>query len=655
MAIKQQIYKILSGSGQSTISRQMLRVLMITIIGLLLLLDAVIYWLVFDRIYTNTTRSVEQTLRIETSYVGEFLYRYMDDLCILRHLVDFDKPDQSFREIARVLHDHGNPYTMYRLTLPDGTSYNSITGKDSINASGRVYYNTIIKNHEWMCFENCFYNEVVGHDCYSLSLVVADEHWATLGVITVYFATDELDTHLSKLRFNDTGSCLFIDGTGMVRRYSDEAPVSMHITKFVELGFSGIDTIFVNSFKRFEESQLKAENIGTSEFSYKGKTPIVVYYAMVPGMSNLALCIAIPKLLFYKDFYIILIVMVVLTLAIVFALFVLAKRLTRRLISSPLEKINQFTNDFADGNLYSTAIDGISSDNEIDLLKDNLKEMQQKVYDAVSGIRNYSQDIAADTVYLTSSLSKVSDGAQTQSATVEEISASVENISDIVKDNAGNAQTASMNSRHISEEIQTITQASSNTLSCIQNVIDKAQIINEITHKTDILAVNAAVAASRAGEHGKAFAVVADEIRKLSERCQQASFEINNSSAESLRITQNSVSLIGKISPQIQENADKVAEISESCAEQLQKILQIEQAIQQLVDITVVNTQSAEQLDMFSLMLNDKLKLLTQSIDFFKLDDTALDKDSIMNLIDQHTREIEQLNKMLAREIDDIE
>ncbi len=655
MAIKQRIYKILSGGGQSTISRQMLRVLMITVIGLLLLLDAVIYWLVFDRIYTNTTRSVEQTLRIETSYVGEFLYRYMDDLCILRHLVDFSNPHQSFREIARVLNDHGNPYAMYRLTLPDGTSYNSITGKDSINASGRMYYNTIIKNHEWMCFENCFYNEVVGRDCYSLSLVVADEYWNTLGVITVYFATDELDNHLSKLRFNDTGSCLFIDGSGMVRRYSDEAPVSMHINKFVELGFSGIDTIFVNSFKRFEESQLKAEDIGTSEFSYKGKTPIVVYYAMVPGMSNLALCIAIPKLLFYKDFYIILIVMVVLTLAIVLALFVLARRLARKLVSAPLEKVNQFTNDFADGNLYSTAIDGLSSQNEMDLLKNNLKEMQRKVYGAVSGIRNYSQDIAADTIYLTSSLSKVSDGAQTQSATVEEISASVENISDMVKDNTGKARIASQNSSHISHEIQTITQASSNTLSCIQNVIEKAQIINEITHKTDILAVNAAVAASRAGEHGKAFAVVADEIRKLSERCQQASFDINNSSAESLKITQNSVSLIGEISPQIQENADKVAEISESCADQLQKILQIQQAIQQLVDITVVNTQSAEQLDMFSSMLNDKLKLLTQSIDFFKLDDTVLDEASIMRLIDQHTQEIEQLNKMLANEIDDME
>ena len=224
------------------------------------------------------------------------------------------------------------------------------------------------------------------------------------------------------------------------------------------------------------------------------------------------------------------------------------------------------------------------------------------------------------------------------------------NISDIIKDNTEKAKRTSDNSLQISDDIMAVASASGKTLGCIRNVIEKAQVINEITHKTDILAVNAAVAASRAGEHGKAFAVVAEEIRKLSERCQKASVEINVSSAESLKITQNSARLIDQISPRIQENARKVAEISDSCAEQLQKTLQIQQAIQQLVDITVVNSQSAEQLDIFSGKLSEKLSLLNDSVDFFKLDDTLLDRESILELIDKHTGEIVQLNEWLGRE-----
>ncbi len=624
---------------------------MITVIGLILVLDVVIYWIVFDRIYTNTTDSIRQTLRIEASNTSLFIYRYMDDLCVLRNIVDFNDIDQSFAKIPDVMRDHGNPSKMVRLTLPNGVSYNSINGKDAESAIHRHYYEEIVENHNWMCFGNCQYEDAVGEECYSLSLVCANQYYQLLGVITIYFGTSEFDNNLSSVSLNGTGSSLLVEGSGMVRWYSpSKEPVSMHINKFVEMGFTGIDTVFTNSFKRFEESHFNVEFTGESVFSNETKTPIMVYYAMIPGLSQLALAIAIPKYQFYKDYYFILLMMVLLTIAVIVALFVVARRLTRRLVSEPLESVNQFTDDFADGNLYSTAIDGLETHTEMDLLKQNLKKMQGKVYDAVGNIRNYTRGISEDSVCLTSSISKVSDGAQTQSATVEQISVSVENISDIIKDNTDKALVTRDNSLQISDDIQTVTDASVNALSCMQNVIEKAKIINEITHKTDILAVNAAVAASRAGEHGKTFAVVAEEIRKLSERCQKASQEINNSSAETLKITERSARLIEHISPRIQENAQKVAEISESCTDQLQKTLQIKQAIEQLVDITVMNSQSAEQLDIFFKNLTDKLKSLNICIDFFKLDASDLDRDKILKLIDEHTHEILLLNEQMEKE-----
>jgi len=651
MNIRDLILKFFTTRGDKTISRKMLRSIMITVIGLILLLDVVIYWIVFDRIYRNTTDSIKQTLRIEASNTSLFLYRYMDELCILRNIVDFGNIDKSFEDIARVLKDHGNPYRMIRLTLPDGQSFNSVSGRDSVSMSDSHFYKEIMGNHNWMCFGHCQYEDVVEGDCYSLSLICHNQYWMPLGIITIYFENTELDNSLSKLNLNGAGSCLLVEGTGMVRRFShDEAPVSMHISKFVEMGFNGIDTVLTNSFKRFEESHLSVDYAGESEFSYNTKTPIMVYYAMIPGMSQMALALAIPKYLFYKDYYFILLVMVILTLAVVIALFVVARRLTRRLISVPLGSVNKFTNDFADGIMYSDAINNLHTGTEMDLLKQNLKEMQRKVFDAVTDIRNYSQDISSDSVTLTNSISKVSEGAQNQSATVEEISVSVENISDIIKDNTDKALATSDNSLSISQDIQTVTRASVEALSCMQNVIKKAKIINEITHKTDILAVNAAVAASKAGEHGKTFAVVAEEIRKLSERCQKASQEINDSSAKTLDITEHSSQLIEQISPRIQENAHNVAVIADSCSDQLQKTLQIQQAIQQLVDITVMNSQQAEQLDVFSASLTDKLRRLNMSIDFFKLDDSALDKETIIKLLDEHAKEIVALNRMMEDE-----
>lgn len=648
--LKQKIYNLLSGSGRSTINRQMMRSIMITVIGLLLLLDVVIYRVVFNRILDRTTNSVEQVLRVEASYTSQLLYRYMDDLCILRHIVDFDEPEKSLEDIQKMLMNHGNPYRMYRLTRPDGTSFNSITGRDKKSAKDRTYFKSMLVARDWMCFEGCEYEDVLMEDCYSLSLLVQSPTWQDLGIITVYFPTDELDNNLLKLKLNGSGTCLLVQGSGMVRRFSDgERPVSMHIDDFLDAGFTGIDTVFANSFKRFAESNLSVDIAGSSEFSNETRTPFKVYYVMIPGMSQLALALCIPKYAFYSDFYFILFVMVLLTITIIAALFILARRLTHKLISAPLEKVNRFTNDFADGNLYSKAIDDMESQNEYAYLKENLKKMQHKVYDAISNIRSYSQEISADSVNLTSSMSKVSDGAKIQADTVEKISQSAENIADIIKGNTERSRITSSNSLRISQDIKTVTNASEDTLACIRNVIEKTNIINEITHKTDILAVNAAVAASRAGEHGKTFGVVAEEIRKLSGRCQQASIEINNLSAESLRITATNTQLIEQISPRIQENAQMVAEISDSCTEQLEKSLQIQQAIQQLADITAVNSQSAEQLDLFSGRLSDKIRQLNICIDFFKLDDSKLRKEDILKLINSYTDRLIDLNGRLEK------
>lgn len=648
--LKQKIYSLLSGSGQSTINRQMMRSIMITVIGLLLLLDVVIYRVVFNRILDRTTNSVEQVLRVEASYTSQLLYRYMDDLCILRHIVDFDEPEKSLEEIHKMLSNHGNPYLMYRLTRPDGTSFNSISGCDKKSAKDRTYYQSMLVSRDWMCFEGCKYEDVLLEDCYSLSLLVQSSTWQDLGIITVYFPTAELDNNLLKLKLNGSGTCLLVQGSGMIRRFSDgERPVSMHINDFLDAGFTGIDTVFANSFKRFAESNLSVDIAGSSEFSNETRTPFKVYYVMIPGMSQLALALCVPKYAYYSDFYFILFVMVLLTVTIIVALFMLARRLTRKLISAPLEKVNKFTNDFADGNLYSKAIDDMESQNEYAFLKENLKKMQHKVYDAISNIRSYSQEISADSVNLTSSMSKVSEGAQTQTATVEEISQSVENISDIIRDNTDRSHVTSTNSLRISQDIKTVTNASEDTLACIRNVIEKAQIINEITHKTDILAVNAAVAATRAGENGKTFGVVAEEIRKLSFRCKQASNEINNLSAESLRITSTNAQLIEQISPRIQENARMVAEISDSSAEQLDKVMQIQQAIQQLVDITAINSQSAEQLDLFSDRLADKIRQLNICIDFFKLNDSRLSKEEVMKMINSYTDRLIDLNSKLDK------
>jgi methyl-accepting chemotaxis protein len=248
------------------------------------------------------------------------------------------------------------------------------------------------------------------------------------------------------------------------------------------------------------------------------------------------------------------------------------------------------------------------------------------------------------------SINAIAEDARSQSATVQEISTAVETIADSIKTNTDKAVETHINSQGIATDIQTITKASENTLTCLRNVIDKIRIIDEITTRTDLLAINAAVEAARAGENGKGFSVVATEIRKLAESCLKASTEINVSSAQSLKITEHSVGLIDRISPKIQEAAEKISEISESCTDQLSKTIAIRNAISHLVSITENNSESAEDLSHFAGKIGEKLKELNASIGFFRLKNSTDGNgdDEILDEIEKHTAEILRLKNRLT-------
>ena len=328
-------------------------------------------------------------------------------------------------------------------------------------------------------------------------------------------------------------------------------------------------------------------------------------------------------------------------------MYFVTKKLSQRLITKPLNAIDDFIKDFSEGHIYRETGDGFDKAKELHNLKTKLQIMKDRIFNAVSSVKDYSEKIADENKTLNKTIADVSSGAQLQASTIEEISVSIANMEDIINDNAKTATDTSVISKRISSDISVITGTSTSALECIQNVISKSLIINEITNRTDLLAINAAVEASRAGENGKGFAVVAAEIRKLSEQCKKASQEIDVSSAQTLKITEQSASLIGKIAPEIISNEKKVDEISEACNTLRQQISVISDSMHQLMKITETNSVSADEMESFAKQLNKKLNELNQCLDFFKLRPDAEDELEIVSQIEQHTQEIIRLRTQL--------
>ncbi len=228
---------------------------------------------------------------------------------------------------------------------------------------------------------------------------------------------------------------------------------------------------------------------------------------------------------------------------------------------------NLFRQAADDGNL-SMRIDYDGSD-EIGSLSRMINRFVEKIGGIVHHLYESSQSLEQITERIQRSSGELTEGAQNQGGQLEEVSASIEEMSAMIlttseharetQDNAVFANEAA-DTGHLRvnetiagmESIADIVQNAESQIGALQDrsveIGQVIQVIEDIADQTNLLALNANIEAARAGDAGRGFAVVADEVRKLAERTVKATSEIG----EKIKIMQadvkNSVAAMAKIS-----------------------------------------------------------------------------------------------------------
>ena len=583
-------------------------------------------------------------------------------------------PEASLSEKQAFLQSKVDAYYMRFGGMADAGGFDSFHNAD---ISGEAFFQAALEGKSYMSTP---YRE--GNDMYLVVSAPVISNGTVQGVVYFQCDTNLLQSIITEIQIGEEGDAYILDKEGTTIACGDIAAVETEEVQSQENLISEMadnpDDEYIQKLGSIEKKMIAGESgIGRYTYPAEDNAAYIQGYAPIPGTDGWSVAVTLSEDEFLHYAYVgnnvqLLICALLCIIVIVISAFVCrsittpivscAKRLhalsegdlkspvpeargkdeTRTLSDSTahlvesfrvmMNEIGSILNSIADGNLTAESVKE-HYPGDFKALQASLATITDKLNQTMSGIAQATSRVSEGSAEVASSGMALSQGSIQQASAVVELSGTLSDmdedakktalLSEKTKTTVNNAGAQLQESRQHIDELNEAMELITSTSGEIKKIIDT---IDDIAAQTNILALNASVEAARAGEAGKGFAIVANEVRELAHKSDEAakatmnliqrSISAVSSGSEAVKEVTVSVTAVATLAGQVTEQMDRMAEAVER---QTTSINQVNLAVSQISEVVQSNSAAAEESASTSEELSNQAAVLNQLVEGFTL------------------------------------